>query len=82
MFVNGIFEEVIIKEEIDNLNKILHILPLEQKEVIQLRYYENLSLKEISEIQQVGLSTVKSRLYQGIKKLRHLIESGGDDLEG
>ncbi len=49
-------------------------LPLEVSSIIRLRFYEELSLKEISQIQGLPLSTVKTRLYAGLKKLRVALE--------
>ncbi|GIP35493.1 RNA polymerase sigma factor [Paenibacillus sp. J2TS4] len=41
-----------------------------QKEIIILRFYQDLKLHEISEVMDLPLSTVKTNLYQGLKKLR------------
>ena len=49
-------------------------LSLEEQTVIKLRFYEDLSLKEISLITETNLSTVKSRLYSALKKLRISLE--------
>lgn len=49
-------------------------LPPEIGTVIKLRFYEELTLKEISQITGRNLSTVKSRLYAGLKKLRVAME--------
>ena len=54
-------------------------LPPEVGIVIKLRFYEELTLKEISEITGQNLNTVKSRLYAGLKKLRIAME-GADIL--
>lgn len=53
-------------------------LPPEIQTVIRLRFFEELSLKEISQITGCPLSTVKTRLYTGLKKLRISLE--GEDL--
>lgn len=42
--------------------------------VIKLRFYEELSLKEIAAVTNTQLSTVKSRLYRGLKLLKQNIE--------
>ncbi|MDD3347732.1 RNA polymerase sigma factor [Oscillibacter sp.] len=42
--------------------------------VIKLRFYEDLSLQEISAVTGWNLSTVKTRLYGGLKKLRVSME--------
>lgn len=44
-------------------------LPPKIKTIIVLRFYEDLSLKEIAEITRENLSTVKSRLYRGLTEL-------------
>ena len=49
-------------------------LPPEIATIIRLRFYEDLSLKEISAVTGVTLSTVKTRLYTGLKKLRVSLE--------
>lgn len=49
-------------------------LPPELATVIRLRFYEELSLKEISGALDCPLSTVKTRLYTGLKKLRISME--------
>lgn len=49
-------------------------LPVEIGTVIKLRFFEELSLREISTVTGCPLSTVKSRLYTGLKKLRISLE--------
>ena len=49
-------------------------LPEDMKTVIILRFYEELSLQEISEVTKTNLSTVKSRLYAALKKLQKGLE--------
>lgn len=44
------------------------------KTVVVLRFYEELSLQEISEVTKTNLSTVKSRLYAALKKLEKSLE--------
>ena len=51
-------------------------LKAEERLVITLRYFEELSLEEISDIAGEPLSTIKSRLYRALKKLRVDLEEG------
>ena len=44
-------------------------LPADLRVIVILRYYEDLSLKDISDITGVNINTVKSRLYASHKKL-------------
>lgn len=54
----------------------LNRLKAEERLVITLRYFEELSLEEISDIAGEPLSTIKSRLYRALKKLRVDLEEG------
>ena len=58
----------------DSLAARVDALPPEVATVIRLRFYEELSLKEISAVTGAPLSTVKTRLYTGLKKLRVSLE--------
>ena len=61
------------KELAGILRHMIHALPMEQREVILLRYYDELSLSEIAKIQNCPLPTVKSRLLYAKKSLRAAI---------
>lgn len=45
-------------------------LPEEKRTVVLLRFYEGLSLQEISKVTNTSLSTVKYRLYAALKQLK------------
>lgn len=62
-----VYEDIDLKEALDSLNK-------EDKAVIELRFFEDKPLHEIAEILGENLSTVKSRLYRGIRKLKLQLE--------
>ena len=49
-------------------------LPAVYREVVLLRFQEDLSLEEIATVVKVPLSTVKSRLYRGLSAARELLE--------
>ena len=57
-----------------SLAKRVDALPPEVSAIIRLRFYEEQSLAEISRILDCPLSTVKTRLYTGLKKLRVQLE--------
>lgn len=52
------------------LRAAIDILPENMRQVLLLRFVDDLSLAEIAEIMKVPLSTAKSWLYKGLKKLR------------
>lgn len=49
-------------------------LPDEQRAVILLTYYHDLTQKDISEVLEIPVGTVKSRLHVSLKKLKELLE--------
>lgn len=58
----------------ETLARRVDALPSEVGTVIKLRFYEELTLKEIGEVTGQNINTVKSRLYAGLKKLRVAME--------
>ncbi len=56
-------------EDLD-LQQAIGQLKEEEQTIIYLRYYEDRQLDEIAEITQEKLSTVKSRLYRAMNKLK------------
>lgn len=58
----------------ETLARRVDALPAEVGTVIKLRFYEELTLKEIGQVTGQNISTVKSRLYAGLRKLRVAME--------
>lgn len=56
------------------VERCLKQLPEAGREAILLRYWLELSLKEMAEVLRVPLGTAKTRLYQGQRALKNLIE--------
>jgi RNA polymerase sigma-70 factor (ECF subfamily) len=60
-------------EAADSVQVALNELPQEQKEVILLRFYHDLKLKEIAQIMNSRLSVTKYRLSRGLETLSKLL---------
>lgn len=58
----------------EDIRKELNKLEPDTRGIIILRYFEELSLKEVSGIMNLNLSTVKTKLYRGLKTLRENIQ--------
>ncbi len=65
---------VLTTEREASVQASLSRLPAIYREVLLLRFHEELRLEEISAILHAPLSTVKSRLYRGLEELRQLLE--------
>ena len=62
-------------EAIVLLHKALLKLPIEQREVVIMKEYEELTFREIAEILDKSENTIKSRLYYGLRALRKIFDS-------
>lgn len=60
-----------------DLHQALEQLEPMDKTVIVLRYFEGMQLNQIAQTLDENLSTVKSRLYRSLKKLRLSMEEEG-----
>jgi RNA polymerase sigma-70 factor, ECF subfamily len=64
---------ILTSEEATAVQSSLERLPIIHREVLLLRFQEDLPLSEIGRVLGVPLATVKSRLYRGLEGLRALI---------
>ena len=54
----------------DDLYDSINRLDGDTQTIIKLRFFEELSLKEIAQIMEMNLNTVKARLYPGLRQLK------------
>jgi RNA polymerase sigma-70 factor (ECF subfamily) len=68
-------ESQLITSQVENdLRKLIEELPAEQKEVLMMRMYQDLSFKEISEMTGVSINTALGRMRYAIMNLRKVID--------
>jgi len=68
-------EKSLIKEQIEiDLKNIIEELPHDQKEVIMMRYFLDMSFKEIADFTGVSVNTSLGRMRYAITNLRKVIE--------
>ncbi len=75
-----VLETMINSELAVRVTGALDLIPVEQREVIELSFFEGLSHTEIAEQLRLPLGTVKTRMRQGLLKLHKLLNdlSKGD----
>lgn len=74
---SDIREEIYLEKAYEpslELYEAVRKLSPETQTIIYLHYYEERTLKEISQITGSNLNTVKSRLYAGLRKLKELVK--------
>ena len=69
----SIERHLIDKQILNDLQKIVVKLPEDQKEVLNMRLYKEMSFKEISEVTGVSINTALGRMRYAIINLRKLI---------
>ena len=68
-------ESQLITSQVENdLRKLIEELPVDQKEVLMMRMYQDLSFKEISELTGVSINTALGRMRYAIMNLRKVID--------
>lgn len=71
-------EDLVARKELSQIvGEAMTLLPDEQRTAIILKEYHGMTFQEIAELQGVPLSTVKTRLYQGLTVLRRHLEKHG-----
>ena len=71
-------EDTLVQDQIyADVRNLIDYLPEEQKEVILLRHYGDLSFKEIAEHTNVSINTALGRMRYALINLRRLIKEKG-----
>lgn len=67
-------DKIIIAQIHDDVKKLIEHLPEEQKEVLKMRHYEEMSFKEIAQQTDVSINTALGRMRYALINLRKLID--------
>ena len=64
--------EIVNEQVLNDVRRIMDHLPDNQREVVYMRYYQDLSFKEISDITGVSINTALGRMRYAILNMRRL----------
>lgn len=68
-------EQKIITEQIyEELHTLVQLLPDEQREVLEMRIYQDISFKDIAEMTEVSINTALGRMRYALINLRKIIK--------
>lgn len=70
-------DQVLAQERKEDVQSSLRKIPAIYREVLILRFQEELQIEEMAGLLNIPVSTVKSRLYRGLDALRGAFEEGG-----
>ena len=75
-FSEGTVEDTLIGMQIEeDLRALVTELPESQRQVVDMRFYQNLSFKEIADITGVSINTSLGRMRYAILNLRRMAKS-------
>lgn len=81
IYIDDIAEETLVTEDnykdTDVYNQVMK-LDIKYREVIVLKYYEDMTFEQIADILNENISTVKTRLYTALDKLKIALNKEGD----
>ena len=69
--------EIIKEQSLADVERLVKELPAVQQEVVYMRFYQNLSFKEIAEATGVSINTALGRMRYGLINLRRMVEERG-----
>ncbi len=67
-------DKIIIEQIRGDVKKLIEFLPDEQKEVLKMRHYQEMSFKEIAQTTDVSINTALGRMRYALINLRKLIQ--------
>lgn len=73
IYDESIEEKMVKQQTYDDLKKLIHLLPSEQKEVLIMRHYGELSFKEIADLTEVSINTALGRMRYALNNLRKMM---------
>ena len=78
----GTIEDTIVHRQIESdIRRLVKALPDNQREVLEMRYYKNMSFKEIADATQVSINTALGRMRYALLNMRRMAKSNGISLQ-
>ncbi|MNW11381.1 ECF RNA polymerase sigma factor SigW [compost metagenome] len=65
---------MIVSETQAQIHRAIETLPAKYKSVVILRYLHDMSLQEISDVLDMPVTTIKTRVHRGREYLRKVLE--------
>ena len=79
--IAGTIEDNIVRHQVlSDVKKLVKHLPDSQREVLEMRYYQDLSFKEIADITGVSINTALGRMRYAILNMRRMADENRIEL--
>lgn len=69
---DNIETQIVNEQTLDDVRTLINMLPNNQREVVYMRYYQDLSFKEIADITGVSINTALGRMRYALLNMRRL----------
>ena len=73
-------DQMIQNQVLDDVKKLIRHLPDNQREVLEMRYYQDMSFKEIADVTGVSINTALGRMRYAILNMRRMAEDNRMEL--
>lgn len=77
----NIEDKLVASQILRDVKKLMNELPDTQREIVRMRFYENLSFKEIAELTNISINTALGRMRYAIMNMRRMAEENHLALE-
>ena len=78
---DGTVEDSLVKTQVlSDVRKLVQHLPDSQREVLEMRYYQDMSFKEIADVTGVSINTALGRMRYAILNMRRLADENRMEL--
>ena len=75
-------ENHFVKEQVlCDVQRMMNLLPITQREVVFMRFYQDLSFKEIAELTNVSINTALGRMRYAVMNMRRMAAANGVALQ-
>ncbi|MBO7588411.1 MAG: sigma-70 family RNA polymerase sigma factor [Bacteroidaceae bacterium] len=72
LFEGGIEDDIVNEQTLKDVRRLVEMLPDNQREVVFMRYYQDLSFKEIADITGVSINTALGRMRYALINIRKM----------
>ena len=80
--VEGNIENTYVNRQVmSDVRRLLDMLPPIQREVVYMRFYQQLSFKEIADTTSVSINTALGRMRYALLNMRRMAKSNGISLQ-
>ena len=77
---DSIEDHMVRQQALKDVRKLVEFLPENQREVLVMRYYQDLSFKEIADITGVSINTALGRMRYALLNMRRMAEENKIEL--